>query len=167
MSDLILKPIDLNHYNQVLQIFKDAAAKIAKKNVNHWQYWNDPPEHKLEWLKQGLTDGEYNFIYHDSVHIGMVRILKSDKLYWGDMDDGNALYVHSLVIFEQFNGKGYGKKVLDHIANLAAVKGKQYLRLDADVANPRLCDYYGNLGFKEVGLVKQEISSYRLFEREV
>ncbi len=32
-------PISLSNVDLVLTLFRDAAEQIAKKNIDHWQYW--------------------------------------------------------------------------------------------------------------------------------
>jgi ribosomal protein S18 acetylase RimI-like enzyme len=150
-----------------LDLFKEAAEIIAKKKVDHWQYWSNPPQEKIDWLKEGIRSKEYFFIISESADLmGMVRIMPEDELYWGKQNE-KAVYVHSLVIKEQYNGSGLGRKVLDKIASEASLRGIRYLRLDCDSKNPALCRYYENLGFKQVGTKKLPISIYNLYQRKI
>ena len=34
-----LKQIEIKELKLVLDMFKDAAIQISKKNIDHWQYW--------------------------------------------------------------------------------------------------------------------------------
>lgn len=152
---------------EVMAVFKRAAEKIHKKNVDHWQYWHNPPQEKLDWLEEGLRNKEYFFIENETgTRIGMVRILDEDQLYWGEQTE-KAKYVHSLVVEDAYNGQGLGAKILEAIATQAKAQGCRYLRLDADARNPRLCRYYEALGFEHVGQKKLTISSYNLYQREL
>lgn len=159
--------IQPNELNTVLTLFKEAAEKIAKKNINHWQYWKNPPIEKIQWVKKGIIANEFFFIKNTPKEtIGMVRILEEDLLYWGQKND-KATYIHSLVILEKLEGKGIGKKVLQKIENDAKKEGYTYLRLDSDSKNPKLCDYYEKQGFQKVGIKKLPLSTYNLYEKVI
>jgi ribosomal protein S18 acetylase RimI-like enzyme len=156
-----------NDLNAVLSIFKKAAEKIAKLKIDHWQYWHNPPKQKIDWVKDGLRAQEFNYIQDSSGNLlGIVRIQKDDLLYWGEQNE-KSLYVHSFVIDDRFNHKGIGKIVLNAIAQKAKNENCQYLRLDADSKNPKLCSYYTKQGFTQVGKAKLPFSVYNLYQREV
>lgn len=156
-------PISLSNVDLVLTLFRDAAEQIAKKNIDHWQYWKNPPPEKINWVKEGIEHNEFFFIKNSHQNIaGMVRILEHDNLYWGENLD-SARYVHSLVILDGF--KGLGKEVLQKIEQDSRNKGYDYLRLDCDSNNPRLCKYYEKQGFLQVGTKKLPLSTYRLYQK--
>jgi GNAT superfamily N-acetyltransferase len=159
--------VDMKQLPQVLGLFKSAAERIDRMNVDHWQYWNNPPPDKVDWVIEGINKGEFYFILHSELErIGMLRIMDEDLLYWGVQAE-RAKYIHSLVIEEQFNGFGLGKIVLNEIERWAEIERCSYLRLDADISNSNLCRYYSNLGFKESGVIKLQNGIYQLFEKEI
>ncbi|MDG1841758.1 MAG: GNAT family N-acetyltransferase [Crocinitomicaceae bacterium] len=160
-----LKPINSKELNIVLDLFKSAALSISKKNIDHWQYWKNPPIEKLNWVKEGLHNKEFYFIEsHKAERIGMVRILKKDLLYWGEKKD-NALYIHSLIVKEKFSGLGIGKQVINTIEKESI--NHDYLRLDCDAKNSKLCNYYINQGFVKVGKKTLPLSTYNLYEKKI
>tara|TARA_B100000401_G_C52805534_1_gene720934 strand:- start:2129 stop:2635 length:507 start_codon:yes stop_codon:yes gene_type:complete len=160
-----LKQIEIKELKLVLDMFKDAAIQISKKNIDHWQYWKNPPPEKVKWVKDGLKLKQFFFIVSDNKKImGMVRVLNKDLLYWGDNED-RACYIHSLTIKEKFNGLGLGAAVLNEIEKEAI--NCDYLRLDCDSKNPQLCSYYVNLGFRKVGEKKLPLSVYNLYEKQI
>lgn len=151
----------------VLDLFKEAAIKIEKMNIDHWQYWKNPPKEKIEWIEEGIKNKEFYFIKNtDSTTIGMVRILKEDLLYWGKQK-GKSLYIHSLVVKDNNENKGIGKIILEQIKNDAKNKGYKYLRLDADSKNPKLCYYYEKQGFEKVGIKELPLSINNLYQKEL
>jgi ribosomal protein S18 acetylase RimI-like enzyme len=164
---LVFKKIEKEDITAVLALFKETAEKISKKNIDHWQYWKNPPADKVKWVEDGIDQNEFFFIQSkDKEDIGMVRILDEDELYWGKQDE-KAKYIHSLVVREVFNGKGYGGIVLEMVENFAKNDNCLYLRLDADSENPKLCNYYEQLGFMKVGTKKMSISIYNLYQKEL
>ena len=165
--DITFKQIEHCDKNTVLNLFKKAAEKINKMNIDHWQYWKNPPLEKIKWVEDGIQNNEFFFIeLLNGENVGMVRILNEDLLYWGKQDD-KAKYIHSLVIKEKYNGQEIGSKVVQKVEHLAKVENCKYVRLDADSKNPKLCAYYERLGFKKVGLADISPSPCILFEKEL
>ena len=165
--NITFKQVEIKDKSAVLNLFKKTAEKINKMNIDHWQYWKNPPQDKIEWVEEGIKNNEFHFI-NDLIgkNIGMVRILNEDLLYW-EKQKGKAKYVHSLVVKEEYNGKGLGTKILQEIENNAKKENCKYLRLDADSKNPKLCKYYEKLDFKKVGIKELSLSNYNLYEKEI
>lgn len=165
--DIKFKEIEYKEIELVLDLFKKAAEKINKLNINHWQYWKNPPIEKLEWVKEGILMNEFYFVTNSNGEtLGMVRVQKEDILYWGKQNK-SARYVHSLVVEEKYKGKGIGVKILLKIEEIARNENCEYLRLDADSKNPKLCNYYINQGFVNVGSKKLPLSIYNLYEKKL
>jgi len=160
-------PIGLKDISFVLSLFKTTAEKINKMGVAHWQYWCDPPPEKIQWVEEGIRNHEFFFIEEISgANVGMVRILNEDLQYWGEQKE-RAKYVHSLVIREEYNGRGLGSIVLQEIENMGKKDMSKYLRLDSDSKNPKLCEYYEKLDFKKVGIKELPLSNYQLYQKEI
>lgn len=165
--NITLVQIKISEKNKVLNLFKEAAEKISKKNIDHWQYWKNPPLEKIKWVEEGIFNDEFYFIKNSNGQtIGMVRVLEEDLLYWGQKIE-MAKYIHSLVVIEEFEGKGIGKIILQNIENDAKKNGYKYLRLDADSKNPKLCSYYEKQGFKKTGTKVLPLSTYNLYQKEI
>jgi ribosomal protein S18 acetylase RimI-like enzyme len=164
---ITFSPIKTDELQTVLKLFKEAAEKIAKLDVDHWQYWKNPPKEKVDWVNEGLENNEFFFIKNTNDElIGMVRILHEDELYWGIQQE-KALYIHSLVVREQFEGKGLGNIIINKIAAMAKNLNYPYLRLDAVANNTKLCNYYQKLGFEKVGEKSLSSSVNNLFQKEI
>jgi len=159
--------IEIKDKNIVLGLFKKAAERIDRMNIDHWQYWKNPPLEKIKWVEEGINNKEFFFI-EDShgENLGMVRILDEDLPYWGKQTD-KAKYIHSLVVGEKHNGKGIGNKTIEKIERDAKTQNCKYLRLDADSKNPKLCSYYEKMGFKKTGTKELPLSVYNLYEKEL
>lgn len=161
---ILIKPEELP---EVLDFFKAAAKKIAKKNVDHWQYWKNPPPEKVSWVEKGIANNEFFFIEdHAENRIGMVRILEEDQLYWREQDD-KAKYVHSLVVSEKYNGQRMGENILEQIENVARENNYDFLRLDCAANNPKLCSYYEKQGFAKVGEQILSQLTYNLYQKKL
>ncbi len=165
--DFNLKQITATDLSKVLNLFNSAAEKIAKKDIDHWQYWKNPPIEKVNWVKEGIINHEFFFIENTEGEVmGMVRILDKDLQYWGENTD-RAKYIHSLVITEKHDGQGIGSMVIQKIENEARDNNCDYLRLDCDSKNPKLCTYYLEQGFIKVGEKTLPLSIYNFYEKEI
>ena len=72
--DIFFKQIHIDDKNKVLLLFKEAAEKISKKNVDHWQYWKNPPQEKIKWVEEGILNDEFFFVENsEQQNIGMSR----------------------------------------------------------------------------------------------
>ncbi|MGH1336558.1 MAG: GNAT family N-acetyltransferase [Aureispira sp.] len=160
-------PIKIEDQATVLQLFKEAALRIAKMDIDHWQYWRNPPIEKVNWVEEGLQKGEFFFIKTEKEQtLGMVRILEEDLLYWGPQAE-KALYIHSLVVKGAYEGQGIGTMVLEAIEKRALVEQRNYLRLDAVAKNLKLCRYYEQQGFDKVGVKTLSGSINNLYQKEL
>ncbi len=165
--DILFEQIKNKDKQVVLSLFKNAAEKISKMKVDHWQYWKNPPIEKIKWVEEGILNNEFFFIKtSDKKTMGMVRILNEDLLYWGQQPE-KAKYIHSLVIEDAYNGLGLGAKVIEKIENEARKINYKYLRLDSDAKNTRLCGYYEKLGFEKVGTKELPLSVNNLYEKKL
>ncbi|WP_106792737.1 N-acetyltransferase [Aquimarina sp. Aq78] len=165
--NIIFKRIEIKDKNIVLDLFKKTAEKINKMNIDHWQYWKNPPIEKVKWVEKGILNNEFFFIDNQNEeNLGMVRILNEDLLYWGEQNK-KAKYIHSLVVKEKYNGKGIGTKIINQIGGIAKKDNCNYLRLDADSKNSKLCSYYEKIGFKKVGTKELPLSVNNLYEKEL
>jgi len=149
----------------VLNLLKEAAIQINNMNIDHWQYWKNPPPEKIKWIESGINNGEFYFVNNNNFgNVGMVRITYEDLLYWGKQTE-KATYIHSLVVKNEYKGKGIGNNILALIGANAKNTGCIYLRLDADSKNPKLCKYYTDQGFKKVGEKILTLSTYNLYQK--
>ena len=154
-----------NDFEIALELLKSAAEYLAKKNINQWSYWLNPPQEKIIWLKEGFKRNEFYLIKTPKNKlIGMVRIMYKDLIYWGEMND-KAIYVHSLVIRQEFKGHKIGQRVIDIIKVKAVKKNIELMRLDCDNSNKKLCNYYENIGFQKVGEKKLKLGQYNLYQK--
>lgn len=122
MTDIAFRQIRVKDLPLVLNLLKEAAEKINRMQIDHWQYWKNPPQEKVRWIEEGIKNGEFYFV--DDLannNIGMVRMLREDILYWGKQKD-KAFYVHSLIVKEAYNGKGIGQRVLEEIGQKAKIR---------------------------------------------
>lgn len=152
-----------------LELFRKTSLSLKARNLTQWSYWADPPEEKVQWVREGFQQGEFFFV-HDGAgtFLGMFRLLTIDELYWDEKGrDPSARYVHSLVINPDHSGKGIGSLILSEIIEILRREGVKSLRLDCDSSNSRLCRYYEEQGFMQVGKKVTPYSVNNLYEMKL
>lgn len=165
---LVFKNIELDKLPEILKLFKEKAELLKMKGETQWRQWLNPTETDIDWLRDGFLKKEFYFVYNDeNVLIGMFRYLKEDKVYWTEQDE-NARYVHSLLVKNEFSNLGLGTMILNEIENKMKSEGITKFRLDCNISNQFLVNYYQSKGFSEVGIFKKnETDSFCLMEKKL
>jgi len=158
----------IEEYDIILSLLKQAADWLKREKINHWQVWLNPTEERLNWIKEGLEQQQFYFVYeeHTDKLIGMYRLMFSDELYWGKKNK-KAGYMHSLVIKEEHKGNNIGRKILTDIEQLLRDKSISLFRLDCNADNEKLYSYYISQGFEKVGETVMPHSRIFLFEKKL
>jgi ribosomal protein S18 acetylase RimI-like enzyme len=149
-----------------LALLKSAAATLQLKGIDQWSIWLDPTVEKIKWVEDGFANGEFYFILINEQIAGMYRLLTADELYWGPQDV-EARYIHSLVVLNEYAGQQIGRRVLEQLITESREAGIPLFRLDCNAANNALCNYYEQLGFRQVGLKQMPHSLNCLYELQL
>lgn len=163
---MTFKQVTISDLKTILSMLKSASEELSQKGVEQWSYWQSPPKEKIEWLKQGLLNNEFFFVYYKNQQVGMFRLLYKDELYWGKQNNP-AGYIHSLVIKSDYKGQEFGSKIIERVQKELIYKKIELMRLDCVSHNKRLCGYYEKLGFKKVGVVQMPLSLNNLYEKKI
>ncbi|MGZ8552885.1 MAG: N-acetyltransferase family protein [Chitinophagaceae bacterium] len=87
------------------------------------------------------------------------RIIATYRLIPKTARQAHTVYLGSFTIRRDFQGKGFGKKILVHIRDYAAAHHKIRIELTVDVNNAAAIALYKKAGFEVEGTVRK---SYRL-----
>jgi GNAT superfamily N-acetyltransferase len=147
---------------EVTAILEDVQRWLRSRGSPQW---TRPFDH--EWIEPKVAAGEFFIARLNARPIAVARILWSDPLFWGDRDNGDALYVHSLAVLREYAGQGIGQQFLDWAAEEARKSGRCFLRLDCAADNRSLCAYYEGAGFVPLGNVQVGHATMMLFEKPV
>jgi GNAT superfamily N-acetyltransferase len=124
-------------------IMNEAATWLTELGNTLWF----PEELSPEKLKPSIDAGELYLVKMRGVAVGTVIFQLSDRLYWPDMPEGDAAYMHKLTLRRSAAGKDIGRKVIAWAMDMARQAGMKYLRLDTEAARKRLCAFYESAGF--------------------
>jgi ribosomal protein S18 acetylase RimI-like enzyme len=165
--DLKFKTSKKNELFKALNLLYLAAEMLKEKGVNQWQFWLNPNEEKVNWVREGFANNEFFFVENaESDLIGMFRLMANDELYWGKQTV-KAGYIHSLVVKKEYAGQKLGNQIMAQIEANLFKNNVFLLRLDCNSTSLGLCKYYESLGFKKIGEKQMPHSLNNLYEKNL
>jgi GNAT superfamily N-acetyltransferase len=160
--DLEFVPAALDDLPEITAILEDAQRWLRSRDIPQWTHPFD-----REWIAPKIAAREFFIARLHERPVAVARLLLSDALFWGDRDDGDGLYVHSLAVRREYSGQGVGQQFLDWAAEEARNSGRRSLRLDCDAGNHSLCAYYERAGFTSLGPAQVGLATMMLFEKPI
>lgn len=141
-ADYEIKNADQNDLDTICMLFEEA---ISFQKTNHYTGWNNyDRNYLLADIEKGLL---FKIIQEESI-ICTFCICYSDELIWREMEKGNALYLHRIVLNRQYKGEKVFKKVLDWAISHACEKKLDLIRMDTWASNGKIISYYESYGFR-------------------
>lgn len=150
------------HAKELLRILEE--ARIYKLSLGDEAWGTDP--YTLEEVNVRINSGNCYVVFVDSVVAGSVMLLWQDERIWGAKGkDETAGYAHGMITSNAFRGKKLGEKIMQWVGQEVKARGRQFIRLDCNPHNIRLCEYYEQQGFHRVGIYKIKDYQAALYER--
>ena len=165
MGDIDIRVATVEDRSDILELLRSAAAWLAKREIDNWQNWHEPPPHQVRWIDSGIGAGEFRMLESNGHAIGCLRIQDSDEMFWGPRSE-RAYYLHSLTTARSLAGQGIGRRVFDILESMAVRNGVELLRLDC-APDIGLRAYYESCGFQAVGETTVDDERLVLYERHV
>lgn len=133
----------------VLAVMRDAAEWLKERGVNQWNGMLTPKGPEL--VDHRVKTGVAYLAALNGEKMGTVAILWEDVFVWDEKGrDGLAGYIHGLAVLRKYAGKNLGREILKWAMDEISAQ-RPAIRLDCMAENPRLCHYYEELGFLNVG----------------
>ena len=128
-------------------IYKLFDEAIAYQKRNGYPVW---PDYDKDVLRQDIAQQlQYKVLTDDRMH-GVFSIGYTDKMVWRERENGQALYLHRIVVNPKMKGQKLFGKILDWARQHAQEKQLQSIRMDTWADNPTIIDYYRSFGFSIV-----------------
>jgi GNAT superfamily N-acetyltransferase len=108
-----------------------------------WQ----PGELAADSITADVAAGMYYLAECDGESAGTLRFQLTDPLFWPEVPQDEAAYIHRLAVRRAFAGGGVSRLLLQWAADRTAALGRRFLRLDCDAARLRLRAVYEKFGF--------------------
>jgi ribosomal protein S18 acetylase RimI-like enzyme len=102
-------------------------------------------------LSQDIENkNQYKVIFDAQVAI-VFSVRYADKIIWREMDRGDAIYLHRIVVNPAFKGQKLFGQILKWTIDHAKQKKLEFIRMDTWADNPQIIDYYKSFGFNFMG----------------
>ena len=114
--------------------------------------------YSMEKLNRDAADGQKFLLARLDAPIGFAAIQHGLREY--------ATKIHKIYLLPEFQGRGFGRQMMDHITQLAKEERSSTLILNVNRNNPAL-HFYRQLGFKQTQSVNIDIGNGYLMEDHV
>jgi GNAT superfamily N-acetyltransferase len=132
---------ELIDLEQIFNLFDHSIIYQEKKGFPVWRNYDKNA------IIRDIENGNQYKILVDS-QIGIVfSVCFADKVIWRELDKGNSIYLHRIVVNPELKGRKLFGLILDWAIKHAAQKGLTSIRMDTWAANPTIINYYNNFGF--------------------
>jgi GNAT superfamily N-acetyltransferase len=128
----------------VSDILKEAARWLEQSGMPLWQEQDLEPDR----ISPHVTAGLFFIAELSGDAAGVVRFQLEDTVFWPDVPQGEAAYIHRLAIRRRYAGTGISAEILRWAVERTRSLGRRYLRLDCVASRPRLRAVYESFGFK-------------------
>ncbi|HCH3770242.1 TPA: GNAT family N-acetyltransferase [Vibrio parahaemolyticus] len=98
--------------------------------------WCDEFQNKR--LKNDYEPNWFHWVYFNNKRVGMLCFKSYD----------NALHVHLLIVFPEFQNQKLGERVMNIVHDLAHEQGRSYVTLSSFVRNAPAVRFYKSLGYR-------------------
>ena len=109
-----------------------------------WQLDELSPERIDDDVELGL----FALAWIGDTAVGTIKFQLEDAIFWPDLPDGDAAYIHRLAVRRSHSGGGVSTPLLEWAVEEAQRAGRRFLRLDCEAARTRLRAVYERFGFR-------------------
>jgi GNAT superfamily N-acetyltransferase len=128
----------------VFELFEHSIIYQERKGYPVWKNYDK------EAIRKDIEDKNQYKVFVDSM-VGIVfSVGYADKIIWRELDKGDAIYLHRIVVNPTCKGKKLFGLILEWAIAHAKQKGLRSIRMDTWAANPTIITYYKNFGFTVV-----------------
>jgi len=129
---------DLGH---IFELFEHSINYQERKGYPVWRNYD-----KNAIIKDIEDKNQYKVVIDSKAAI-VFSVRYSDKIIWRDLDKGNSIYLHRIVVNPEFKGQKLFGTILDWAIEHSKQKGLNSIRMDTWAANPTIINYYKSFGF--------------------
>jgi len=127
--------------NTICHLFDEAILFQKKNNYIGWSSYDE------NYLKADIKNGLLFKMITNGNIVCIFSICYTDILIWREREKGDAVYLHRIVLNQQFKGEKIFQKILNWAIELSISKHLQYIRMDTWADNEKIIGYYKSYGF--------------------
>lgn len=126
------------------ELFEHSISYQEKKGYPVWKNYD-----KAAIARDIQEKNQYKIVVNSVVAM-VFSVAYRDKIIWRDMDRGESVYLHRIVVNPAFKGQKLFGSILRWALHHIGEKGLKSVRMDTWAANPTIIEYYKGFGFKVV-----------------
>ena len=132
----------------MFKIIGDRVLWMDEVGIKQWNTTNYAEVYPISYFEEKHQMGEV-FVLEETIKnkIVAVAVLMKEDARWPDI--ASALYLHNFATRIEY--KGVGSIFLSLAEQYTKAQGYEYMRLDSDIDNKPLEEYYTTRGYKAVG----------------
>lgn len=130
--DIQLKQIEGEEFESLFSVVKQGLYS----HVNAVFGWCD--EFQVNRLKSDYEPHWFHWVYLNNRRVGMLCFKPYD----------NALHVHFLIVFPEFQNQKLGEWVMNMVHEIAREKGRNHVTLSSFIRNESAVRFYKSLGYE-------------------
>ena len=139
-----VKNTEMADLDQIFALFEQSIQYQERRGYPVWKNYD-----RNAVIKDVANKNQYKILI-DSVMAIVFSVCYTDKVIWRNMDKGDSLYLHRIVVNPECKGQKLFGKILDWCITHGKQNGLQTVRMDTWAANPNIIDYYKSFGFEFV-----------------
>jgi GNAT superfamily N-acetyltransferase len=145
-----IRPAGTHDVEGLMALRSEAEQWLRAAGTDQWSDPDTGGQAIIRW-QQSINEGRtWVVLDRDQALIGTVSRGPADRDFWTDADSPETgLYLYKLIISRSAQ-RGLGGMVVDWLSRVAALEGRDWLRIDCWRTNRRLHEYYEGLGFTHV-----------------
>ncbi|WP_433862778.1 GNAT family N-acetyltransferase [Sphingobacterium thalpophilum] len=132
-------------WEEIIGLFDLAMQLDGKNGYKVWNYIDE------DGLRNDIrSKKQYKIVQHGDI-VCLFSIQYADPHIWKEREQGDALYLHRIVVNPKFKGQKHFEKVLRWAREHAQESGFKFIRMDTWADNDRIINYYKSFGFDFIG----------------
>lgn len=158
-KDFIFRLADEKDILAIMKVIEKRCLWMKENSINQW----DEDYLKLynfDYFKSKVEKKELFLVENLEKIVGTFVLLEEDERWENDVP---AYYIHNFATDTQISG--IGAKIIEYCEKLCKKNSKKTLRLDCNIYNEKLNNYYEKKDFKVVGIC-DESPEYIGYKRE-
>ncbi|MEU7512181.1 GNAT family N-acetyltransferase [Streptomyces sp. NPDC042898] len=146
-----LRPARAEDVPALMSLRTEAEQWLSTKGTDQW---SDPETGGVaigKW-RQAIDDGRAWVVANGAGDVlATVSRGPVDRDFWIDEDQPeSAFYLYKLIVARAAKGKSLGVRIIDWASRVAALEGRDWVRIDTWRTNVDLHAYYKRMGFTHV-----------------
>lgn len=133
--------------NDRLDDFITVLREVGQWLTDSGQVLWDMDDLSVGTLVDDYTRDNCYVMYVDEVPAATFILQWKDPLYYDNVPDGTAGFVHKVAIHRRFAGQNLFQPMLDFCLDAAQKKGVREIQLETDATRPKLMAFYERYGF--------------------